>query len=74
MKMKVKVVKNMEDLENVLKEAQTEVESLMKKKSKEEEEESLQGEEESSSEGEVKPKDTTLKFEKYDTDRVRKHP
>ena len=63
MKMKVKVVKNMEDLENVLKEAQTEVESLMKKKSKEEEEESL-GEEESSSEGEVKPKDTTLKFEK----------
>lgn len=63
MKMKVKVVKNMEDLENVLKEAQTEVESLMKKKSKEEEEESL-GEEESSSEGEEKPKDTTLKFEK----------
>ena len=54
----------MEDLENVLKEAQTEVESLMKKKSKEEEEESLQGEEESSSEGEEKPKDTTLKFEK----------
>lgn len=64
MKMKVKVVKNMEDLENVLKEAQTEVESLMKKKTKEEEEESLQGEEESSSEGEEKPKDTTLKFEK----------
>lgn len=63
MKMKVKVVKNMEDLENVLKEAQTEVESLMKKKSKEEEEESL-GEEESSSEGEEKPKDTPLKFEK----------
>lgn len=63
MKMKVKVVKNMEDLENVLKEAQTEVESLMKKKSKEEEEELL-GEEESSSEGEEKPKDTTLKFEK----------
>ena len=53
----------MEDLENVLKEAQTEVESLMKKKTKEEEEESL-GEEESSSEGEEKPKDTTLKFEK----------
>ena len=64
MKMKVKVVKNMEDLENVLKEAQTEVESLMKKKTKQEEEESLQGEEESSSEGEEKPKDTTLKFEK----------
>lgn len=71
MKMKVKVVKNMDDLENILKEAQSEVENLMKKRKKaSEEEEDLVKEEdlakeedESSLDGDEQ-KDTTLKYEK----------
>ncbi|XP_061180649.1 protein OS-9-like [Saccostrea echinata] len=58
MKMKVKVVRSMDDLEDMLKEAQSEVESLVKKKKKEEDEE------ESTPEEANKQKDTTLKFEK----------
>lgn len=64
MKMKVKVVKNMDDLENILKEAQTEIENLMKKKKASEEEEDLVKEEDESSLDGDEQKDTTLKYEK----------
>lgn len=71
MKMKVKVVKNMDDLENILKEAQSEVENLMKKRKKaSEEEEDLVKEENLVKEEDESPldgdeqKDTTLKYEK----------
>lgn len=65
MKMKVKVVKNMDDLENILKEAQSEVENLMKKRKKasEEEENLVKEEDESPLDGDEQ-KDTTLKYEK----------
>lgn len=65
MKMKVKVVKNMDDLENILKEAQSEVENLMKKRKKasEEEEDLVKEEDESPLDGDEQ-KDTTLKYEK----------
>jgi hypothetical protein len=77
-KMKVKVISNMDDLEDMLNEAQAEVESFMKKKRKEEKE-SAEGEKEvmtededkdsaaeetTTSDGEDTQKDTTLKFEK----------
>lgn len=55
----------MDDLENILKEAQSEVENLMKKRKKasEEEEDLVKEEDESPLDGD-KQKDTTLKYEK----------
>lgn len=55
----------MDDLENILKEAQSEVENLMKKRKKasEEEEDLVKEEDESSLDGDEQ-KDTTLKYEK----------
>lgn len=54
----------MDDLENILKEAQTEIENLMKKKKASEEEEDLVKEEDESSLDGDEQKDTTLKYEK----------
>lgn len=62
--MKLKVVKNMDDLENILKEAQAEIENLMKKKKTSEEEEDLVKEEDESSLDGDEQKDTSLKYEK----------
>lgn len=55
----------MDDLENILKEAQSEVENLMKKRKKasEEEKDLVKEEDESPLDGDEQ-KDTTLKYEK----------